>query len=238
LTVRRRSVLLLLTLAALSFTSPQSSGAEEAEDLAKQTQNPVADLIRVPLQSNFHFGVGPNDGLLYILNIQPVIPFRLTNDWNLITRTIVPLISVPELGPGVGDTFGLGDIQLSLFLSPAKPHGIIWGVGPVVSFPSATDDALGTGKYSVGPTAAALAIEGPWVVGALVNNLFSVGGDSKRRDVNQMLVQPFINYNLPAGWYLTSSPMITADWKAAADQRWTVPVVAASGTSSGSASRR
>jgi hypothetical protein len=136
LTVRRRSVLLLLTLAALSFTSPQSSGAEEAEDLAKQAQNPVADLITVPLQSNFHFGVGPNDGLLYILNIQPVIPFRLTNDWDLITRTIVPLISVPELGPGVGDTFGLGDIQLSLFLSPAKPHGIIWGSGPSCRSPA------------------------------------------------------------------------------------------------------
>ena len=114
--------------------------------------------------------------------------------------------------------------QLSLFRSPAKPRGILWGVGPIVSFPSATEDVLGTGKYSVGPTAAALAIEGPWVVGALVNNLFSVGSDSKRRDVNQMLVQPFVHDNLPGGWYLTSSPIITADWKADADQRWTVPV--------------
>ena len=110
------------------------------------------------------------------------------------------------------------------FCPPRSGAEFFGASGPIVSFPSATEDVLGTGKYSVGPTAAALAIEGPWVVGALANNLFSVGGDSKRRDVNQMLDQPFVNYNLPGGWYLTSSPIITADWKADADQRWTVPV--------------
>ena len=157
----------------------------------------MADLISVPFQNNINFGVGPDDDVQYILNIQPVIPFKLTEDWNLISRTIVPLIYQPELAPGVGDVFGLGDIQQSLFLSPAKPGKLIWGVGPILQFPTATDDSLGQGKWGAGPTAVALTVHGPWVLGALINNVWSFAGDSDRKDVNQMLIQPFVNYNLP-----------------------------------------
>ena len=184
---------LLLVMACV----PTVGWAEDDDELAKKTQNPVADLISVPFQNNINFGVGPDDDVQYILNIQPVIPFKLTEDWNLISRTIMPLIYQPELAPGVGDVFGLGDIQQSLFLSPAKPGKLIWGVGPILQFPSATDDSLGQGKWGAGPSAVALTVHGPWVLGALINNVWSFAGDSDRKDVNQMLLQPFVNYNLP-----------------------------------------
>ena len=209
----------VLALVAVSAAQPASEG-----DLAKKTQNPVSDLISVPFESNVNFGVGPNDDLQYILYVQPVVPFRLSEDWNLITRTIIPLIDQPKLGPGVGDVFGLGDIQLSLFLSPAKSGALLWGIGPIFQFPTATDDALGSDKWSAGPTAAALTIRGPWVVGALVNHLWSFAGDDDRSDVNQTLIQPIVTYNLPGGWFLTSVPYITANWETDGDDRWTVPI--------------
>ena len=128
----------------------------------------------------------------------------------------------------------MGDIQLSLFLSPAKPGALIWGAGPILQFPTATDDVLGQGKWGAGPTAAALTIQGPWVVGALINNVWSFAGDGDRKAVNQMLLQPIVNYNLPGGWYVNSVPYITADWKRGSD-RWTVPIGGGVGRISGSA---
>lgn len=216
--------LLAVSTAVLALVAVSAAQPASEEDLAKETQNPVSDLISVPFESNFNFGVGPNDDLQYILYVQPVVPFRLSKDWNLITRTIIPLIDQPELGPGVGDVFGLGDIQLSLFLSPAKAGALIWGIGPIVQFPTATDDALGSDKWSAGPTAAALTIRGPWVAGAVVNHLWSFAGDDDRADVNQTLIQPIVNYNLPGGWFLSSVPYITANWETDGDDRWTVPI--------------
>ncbi len=219
--------LVALAIVVVAAAGPAPCLAQDETDLAdlaKQTQNPVSDLISLPFQKNFNFDLGPRHDFQYVLNIQPVVPFHVTRDWNLITRTIVPLISQPELAPGVGDLFGLGDIQLSLFLSPEKPGALIWGAGPVVQFPSGTDDSLGTGKWRIGPTAVALTVQGPWVSGALINNLWSFAGDSKRDGVNQMLLQPFVNYNLPRGWYLASSPIITANWEATGGDRWAVPV--------------
>jgi hypothetical protein len=200
-TSRRFAFAALLVIACVSTPG----WAQDNAELAKKTQNPVADLISVPFQNNVNFGVGPNDDVQYILNIQPVIPFKLSEDWNLISRTIVPLIYQPELAPGVGEVFGLGDIQQSLFFS------------------------LGQGKWAAGPTAVALTMHGPWVLGALINNIWSFAGDSDRPDVNQMLIQPFVNYNLPHAWYLTSAPIITANWEESGDDRWTVPIGAAVG---------
>lgn len=216
--------LLAVSTAVLALVAVSAAQPASEEDLAKETQNPVSDLISVPFESNFNFGVGPNDDLQYILYVQPVVPFRLSEDWNLITRTIIPLIDQPELGPGVGDVFGLGDIQLSQFLSPAKSGALIWGIGPIFQFPTATDDALGSDKWSAGPTAAALTIRGPWVAGAVVNHLWSFAGDDDRADVNQTLIQPIVNYNLPGGWFLSSVPYITANWETDGDDRWTVPI--------------
>ena len=216
-------VLIAALAVALSVTATPAS-AQDTSDLARQAQNPVASLISVPFQNNFNFDVGPREKLQDVLNIQPVIPFRVSNRWNVITRTIAPLIHQPELGPGIGDVSGLGDIQFSAFLSPVKAQGVLWGVGPIVSLPTATDNLLGTEKLGIGPTGVALATHGPWLVGTLVNNVFSVAGASDREDVNQMLVQPFVIYNMAGGWYFVSSPIVTANWKADNHQRWTVPV--------------
>lgn len=198
--------------------------AQDSSDIAKQAQNPIANLISVPFENDFNPQTGVNKDDSYVLQMKPVVPFRLSNDWTLITRTIIPVIQEPELAPGLNGMTGLGDANLSLFLSPAKAGPIIWGAGPIVSFPTATRDFLGTKKLSVGPTAVVLRSQGRWLYGTLVNNLFSVAGPSRRADVNQMLMQPFVNYNLPHKWYLTSSPIITANWEVKPDQRWTVPV--------------
>ncbi len=218
-------VVFLLLVACL----PGVGRAQDDTQLAQKSQNPVADLISIPFENDLNFGVGPREDLQYILQAQPVIPFRLNGDWNLISRTIVPFIHQPELAPGFGDVSGLGDIVESLFLSPAKPGKVIWGVGPVLQFPTSTNDALGQRKWGAGPTAVALTIQGPWLIGALVNNVWSLAGRDDRPDVNQMLIQPFIIYTFPSAWSVESAPLITADWKADQDNRWTVPLGAGVG---------
>lgn len=213
----------LLTITILcACVSPSS--AQESGEIAKQAQNPIARLISIPIENDFNPETGVNKEDSYVLQLKPVVPFSLSKDWNLITRTIIPIIQVPDLAPGVNGTTGLGDVNLSLFLSPAKAGRVIWGVGPIISFPTATENILGTKKLSVGPTVVVLKSQGHWLYGALVNNLFSVAGPSARADVNQMLVQPFANYNFRRGWYLTTSPIITANWEVKPDERWVVPV--------------
>jgi hypothetical protein len=196
----------------------------QQSDIAKQAQNPIARLISVPLENDFNPQTGPNKEDSYVLQMKPVVPASLSKDWNLITRTIIPVIQTPDPALGVDGASGLGDISLSLFLSPAKVGRIIWGVGPIVSIPTASDDILGTGKLSVGPTVVLLRNQGHWLYGSLVYNVFSVAGPSGRSDVNQMLMQPFVNYNLRRKWYLTSSPYVTANWEKRRNERWTVPV--------------
>lgn len=198
--------------------------AQDESELAKKTQNPVADLVSVPLQSNFNFGTGSKEKMVYVLNVQPVIPISLTDDWNLITRIVTPIINQPSLFPRVSSATGLGDINPSVFLAPAKPGSFIWGVGPTFTLPTASDRLLGSGKWSMGPAGILLNITGPWVFGALVSNQWSFAGWGERK-VNAMLIQPFVNYNLPDGWYLTSSPIVTANWAAdKAGDVWTVPL--------------
>jgi hypothetical protein len=223
LAFRARHSLVFIAMTILCVCVPPSR-AQESSEIAKQAQNPIASLVSVPLENDFnpHTGVDKEDS--YVFEMKPVIPFRLSDNWALITRTIIPVIQVPDLAPGVSGTSGLGDIQESLFLSPAKAGPVIWGAGPVISFPTATQSILGTKKLSVGPTVVVLRIQGHWLFGSLVQNLFSVAGPSARKDVNQMLMQPFVNYNLPHKWYLTSSPIITANWEARSSERWVVPV--------------
>jgi len=207
--------------------SPAASGGGDAADsqeaLAKAAQNPIANMISLPLQNNFNFGVGPNDVMQYNLNIQPVIPIHLNKDWNLITRTIIPIINQPSPAPGVNGAFGLGDINPQFYFSPANPGGLIWGIGPTFTFPTATSSILGADKWSAGPALVALTIQGHWVVGAVGNQQWSFAGGG-HKNVNAMLIQPFINYNLPHGWYLVTAPIITADWEASGSDRWTVPL--------------
>jgi hypothetical protein len=193
------------------------------EDLQKATQNPVASLITVPIQNNSNFGYGPFDRTQDILNIQPVIPMNISENWMLITRIIQPIVWQPDPTENAGGQYGLGDMNPTFFFSPAKPGRVIWGFGPAFLIPTATSSILGQGKFGIGPSAVALIQPGHWTIGALVNNIWSVAGSSNRPAVNQMTLQYFINYNLPEGWYLSSAPIITANWQVTQPNRWTVP---------------
>lgn len=196
-----------------------------ADALARAAQNPIANMISLPMQNNTNFNYGPRNHAQNILNIQPVIPIGLSSDWNLITRTVIPVVSQPGMSPGEGTTFGLGATQFSAFLSPSRVGRITWGVGPVVQTPTTTDRALGSNVWGGGFTGVALTMQGPWVAGALVNNIWSFGGMGANR-YNTFTLQPFINYNFPQspGTYLSFSPLITANWEANGGQRWTVPL--------------
>ena len=201
-----------------------SNGGGDA--LRKAAQNPIASLISVPLQNNANFGIEPGSRVQDVMNIQPVIPIGVSKNWNLIVRWIMPIVWQPlpaeTPAPQVGK-FGFGDMQPSFFFSPKKAGKLIWGAGPVVQLPTATDDYLGQGKLGLGPTVVALTQPGPWTIGALANNVWSVAGSGGRPNVNQFLLQYFINYNLKKGWYLGSQPILTANWEATNGGRWVVP---------------
>lgn len=196
----------------------------DATELAKAAQNPIANMVSLPFQNNTSFGFGPTEETQNVLNIQPVYPIDMNEDWNIITRTIIPVVSQPGLS---GRTNGLGDIQFTAWASPKTPtdSGWIWGLGLVTQLDSATDDKLGQGVWGLGPTAVVLKTKGQWLYGGLINNIWSVVNNGNP-DVNKMILQPFINYNIPGkpGRYLISSPIITADWKASSGDVWTVPI--------------
>jgi hypothetical protein len=216
------------TVAALSaatlFAAPVHAEMS-AEELAKLSQNPVGNLISVPFQNNTNFNVGPQSGTQNVLNIQPVIPIEVDKDWNIITRTILPVISQPAFTPFGDQTNGFGDTELTAFLSPAVPKGVIWGVGPVVQIPTNSHD-LGNDNWGLGASFVVLKLEkgDPWVYGVLVNNIWSLTGDQRGGSYNNGLIQPFVNYNFPDGFYLTSAPIATVDWLADSGQKWTVPL--------------
>jgi hypothetical protein len=196
-----------------------------AGDLAKATQNPVASLISVPLQNFIDFNIGPFDrNRNTVIQAQPVVPISLGENWNLITRTIGALVFQPNITQPNQGTFGLNDINPSFFLSPANPGKLIWGAGPTFLIPTATDNVLGTGKFSIGPGVVVAVQPGKWTVGLLVSNLFSVAGPSNRANANAFTLQYFINYNLKKGYYVTLAPIITANWNAPSGNVWLVPV--------------
>jgi len=221
-----RSANISLVLAAAILLATPAHAELSAEELAKLAQNPVGNLISVPFQNNTNFNVGPYNGTQNILNIQPVIPIEVNKDWNIITRTIVPVISQPQLSPTMDRKNGIGDTVFSAFLSPAQPHGLIWGVGPVVQLPTNTSDELGNKNWGLGPTFVVLHLEhgDPWVYGVLANNIWSLSSSKQGGAYNNGLIQPFVNYNFPGGFYLVSGPILTVDWKADSGQQWTVPV--------------
>ena len=215
----------ILTAAGLLAVAPARAELS-AEELAKLAQNPVGNLISVPFQNNTNLNFGPEKGTQNVLNIQPVIPISINEDWNIITRTIIPVIWMPSMGPGIDSTSGVGDTVFTAFLSPANPGHWIWGAGPVVQIPTNSNSELGNKNWGLGPSVVVLHLDhgSPWVYGALVNNVWSLTSNKEGGSYNNGLIQPFVNYNFPHGLYLTSAPVLTVNWDADSSQRWTVPL--------------
>ncbi|PNQ73779.1 hypothetical protein C1T31_05445 [Hanstruepera neustonica] len=218
-----KSYFLLLFIFCYCFTFSQNTENNEeapqesqADALAKQLQNPVASLISVPFQGNFDFGIGAANGSRMTLNIQPVVPISLSENWNLIGRVILPVISQQDVQGNSGSQFGLSDAVVSGFFSPKEPTsgGLIWGAGPVFLVPTATDNRLGTEKFGMGPTVVMLKQAGQFTIGALANHIWSVAGSDNRADVNNTFLQPFIARNFKGGYSLTINTELTQNWDA------------------------
>lgn len=207
-------------------TEQTPAAAASADALRKATQNPVASLISVPIQNNSNFGVSPGNRTQDVLNIQPVIPLSLSKQLTLIVRWIIPIVwqPLPDQAPATGTgVYGFGDMQPTFFLAPKKTGKLIYGAGPIFQLPTATSTYLGQGKVGIGPAIVLLTQPGHWTIGALANNVWSVAGSGSRPAVNQFLLQYFVNYNLKKGWYLSTSPILTANWNATPGNTWTVP---------------
>jgi hypothetical protein len=208
-------------------SDPKAAAEPSSADLAKKLANPISDLVSIPFQFNWNEGVGVNDDLQFLLNVQPVVPMSLTKDWNVIGRFIVPFLNQPPLVTGGPTSFGTGDIVFSTFFSP-KQSKLIWGVGPVFSLPTTTNPYLGSGKWSMGPTVVVLKQHGQFMFGALVNQLWSFGstGNTNRQNVNQMYLQPFLARITSAGVTYTVSSEMSANWEADSGEQWTIPIIA------------
>jgi hypothetical protein len=204
--------LVLATCCLLALICGTAAAQDDSADLAKAAQNPLASMVTLPLQTNWNDGVGPYDRRIFNLNVQPVIPI-VGEKWNVITRTIIPVNSVP-----VGETdsvFGIGDTSLSIFFSPAKASSLTWGIGPALSLPTASNpEVLGSQKFSIGPTAVVFYGVGNWTMGVVASNVWSVAGEDDRDDVDFFFAQWFLNYNLGGGLALGTAPIITCDWEA------------------------
>lgn len=226
MTVRHPRLSFLVVATALGVGVTAAHAEMSAEDLAKLTQNPVGNLISVPFQDNANLNYGPEKRTQNVLNIQPVIPIHVSKDWNIITRTILPVISQPGFYPGDSRTNGIGDLQFSAFLSPAVPGAWIWGAGAIVQAPTHSNAALGNDNWGLGPSFVVLHLTqgSPWVYGVLVNNVWSLSSSASAPAYSNGLIQPFLNYNFPGGTYLTSSPILTVNWKADGGNQWTVPL--------------
>jgi hypothetical protein len=218
----RLVAVLILVAVALAAPALAQAQRESSEELAKELQNPVADLISVPFQSNWDFGIGHANAMRYTLNVQPVIPFSLGQNWNLITRTIVPFIHAESPITGGDAHGGIGDIVQSFFFSPQQPlGGWILGGGPVFLYPSASDDALGAEKWGAGPTAVLLRQDSGFTYGVLANHIWSFAGNEQRQDISATFLQPFVAYTTKTYTTVGLNTESAYDWK---NKQWTVPI--------------
>jgi len=217
-------------LAAQQLPAPEpgraaesTSGASETE-LAKRSQNPIEDMVNVPVEENLDYQLGPNNRAQSTLKIEPRIPAHVLPSWNIVTRTIIPLTYKPNTMATTGGSSGLGDVNPTFFLTQAHPGPVIWGVGPDFELPTATQTSLGTGQWSVGPSLALVAKLKPWTLGFIASNIWSFAGESGRSSVDKGSLEYFIHYNLANGWSLKTSPTVTAEWNKSSGDVWTVPV--------------
>ena len=232
------------TLAFAATALLAAQGAPDDNKVLTTFQNPVGDLISVPFQNNITFPIGEFSRIQDVLNIQPVVPIHVSEDWLVISRWITPVVYQPNLGSACragspiageicelreansaasGGANGLGDLNPSFFLSPVHPGWLIWGIGPTFLMPTATDPTLGQGKWGAGPSIVLLTQSEHWTIGVLSNNIWSFAGNKGRDRVNQFLTQYFVTHNLEHGWFLTSSPIVTANWRAPGHNEWLVP---------------
>lgn len=216
----KRSTLnkMLINVIVTSSLTVVTVGANDA-DLAQELTNPIADLMTIPIQMSYDQNIGPNDkGYKIQTNIQPVIPFDVSENWNLLTRTIIPVIKQKDITPSSGSQFGLGDTSMSLFFSPKKSTGVIWGAGPIVVLPTATNNLLGLDKWGVGPAGIVLAMMGQWTVGGLANHVWIINSDN---DARSTFIQPFAAYTWKSAWTLSLQSESTYNW---VEKEWGVPV--------------
>jgi hypothetical protein len=210
---------------SIPFYAQEAAGDDKAADveLAEKLANPIANLISVPIQNNWDFGIGSSSAMRFTANVQPVIPFSLGKDWNLITRTILPIVYAESPVVGGASKFGLGDTVQSFFFSPKAPTsgGWIWGVGPVALWPTSTDDALGVGKLGAGPTAVLLKQKKGFTYGVLANHIWSFAGQGNTADVNATFLQPFLSYTTKTSTTFGLNTESTYDWE---NSQWTVPL--------------
>ena len=224
LAVSTNGIAAVTSVEAPAGTTTQESDSDQAAELAKKLSNPVSSLISVPFQANWDFNLGNGDGQKFTLNIQPVIPVSISQDWNLIIRTIMPVIDQNDVfGPNSGSQSGLGNTTQSFFFSPKEPGpgGLIWGVGPDFYYPTATDDLLGPEKWGLGPTAVALVQKDEWTVGILGSQIWSFAGDSSAQDISSTYLQPFVAYTTHTHTTFNLDAESTYDW---VNDQWTVPL--------------
>jgi len=224
---RIQKLSILLMTIALGMNTPLVVQADSAADLAQELTNPIANLITVPIQINLDRNIGLDDnGKKLFINVQPVIPVDINDDWLLITRTIVPVIYQKDIFPDEGSQSGLGDINEQLFFSPKKPtaSGLIWGAGAAILLPTATDSRLGSKKWGIGPSFIAIAMPGRWTFGALGNHVWSFAGDKDRIDISNTFMQPFVAYTWPSAWTVSMQTESTYNWEL---EQWSIPVNAA-----------
>jgi hypothetical protein len=212
--------LLVASLLPSAASAQQAANSLNSQELAKSAHNPFEDFVKVPIQTVTGFSIGPHHNAGESLNIEPLLPFRLTPQWDLIAQPNLTLTYMPS----PHEQFGLQDLQTSFFLTPESATEWLWGIGPIFQFPTATATGFATCRWSAGPTAALIYSHGPWFNGVLAYQLLSFAGDRNRGSINQTFIEPELSYNFESGSYIDWNPSITFDWTADAANGWTVPM--------------